>query len=73
MWVDKGQGEGRVVSPHHRIPGGGQATALPVRELSEVGHYIRHSEGLVRIQGDGGDLKLLIAQAGGVECLLGEG
>ena len=68
--VDKGGGEGGVFAPHHRIPGDHHAArGAPVRQLPKVGHHVGHCEGRVWVQGDGGDLKLLITQAGGVEGL----
>lgn len=68
--TDKSGGEGRVISFHHGIPRYSNAVRVAsVGQFTEMGHHIRHREGRVWIQGDGGDLELLVAKARSVECL----
>lgn len=68
--VDKSGGEGGVVPSDHGVPGNHHAVGgARVRQLAEVGHHIRHGESRIGVQRDGGDLELLIAEAGGVEGL----
>lgn len=68
--ADKGGGEGGVVSFHHRVAWHAHAVRRSrVGQLAKMGHHIGHREGRVRIQRDGGDLKLLIAKTRRVECL----
>lgn len=68
--VDESGGEGGVVPFDHRVPWHHHAVGgTGVRQLSEMGHHIRHGEGRVRVQRDGRDLELLIAEAGSVEGL----
>lgn len=70
--ADKRGGEGGVVSFHHGVARHADAVGgAGVGQLAKVGHHIGHGEGRVWVQGDGRDLKLLIAEAGSVECLQG--
>lgn len=72
LWggVDESGGERGVVPFDHSVAGYHHAVGgAGVRQLPEMGHHIGHGEGRVRIQRDGRDLELLIAEAGGVERL----
>lgn len=67
-WVYKGRGKRRVITLYHGIAGDDRSWTA-IAQLSEVRHHIRNTEGRVRVQRDGRDLKLLVAQTGGVESL----
>lgn len=70
--VDEGGGEGGVVPFDHGAPGYHHAVGgAGVRQLPEMGHHVGHGERRVGVQGDGRDLKLLIAKTGSVESLEG--
>lgn len=70
--ADESGGERGVVPFHHRVPGHHHAVrGARVRQLPEMGHHVRHGESRVRVQRDGRDLELLIAEAGSVERLEG--
>lgn len=62
--TDEGGGKRGVIAPDHRIAGD-TPTGAAVRQLAEIGH----TQCRVWVERDGWDFKLLISQAGSVECL----
>lgn len=66
--VHKRRSKGRVVGLDHQVGPGARGALGPISQL-EGRDGITDAQSVVRIQGDRRDIKILIPEAGSVECL----